>query len=110
MQPTVQITTTIDSEQAAEQIATALVGRRLAACVQIVGPVRSTFRWEGKIEISPEWMCIIKTAADRADDVQSAIRELHGYDVPEILVTPVTGGNRGYLDWVHSETRAADSQ
>jgi periplasmic divalent cation tolerance protein len=109
VKPILQITTTIDSEQAAERLATALVERRLAACVQIVGPVRSTFRWEGKIEISPEWMCIIKTPSDRADDVQSAIRELHGYDVPEILVTPVIGGNRAYLDWVHSETRAADS-
>jgi periplasmic divalent cation tolerance protein len=108
MESIVQITTTLDSERAAEQLSTALVERRLAACVQIVGPVRSVFRWKGKIEISPEWMCVIKSAADRADDVQSAIRELHEYDVPEILITPVVDGHAAYLDWVCGETRPSE--
>jgi periplasmic divalent cation tolerance protein len=95
-----QVLTTIDSEEAAERIASALVERRLAACVQVLGPIASTYRWQGEVESAREWMCVAKTAAARYPDVEAAIRELHPYDEPEIVATPIVAGSQGYLDWI----------
>ena len=95
-----QVVTTIDSEEAAERISAALVERRLAACVQVLGPIASTYRWQDKIESAREWMCVAKTAAARYDELEAAIRELHTYDEPEIVATPIVAGSAGYLDWV----------
>jgi len=95
-----QVLTTIDSEEAAERISAALVERRLAACVQVVGPISSTYRWQGGIERSREWMCVAKTNAARYPDVEAAIRELHSYDEPEIVATPIVAGSPGYLAWL----------
>lgn len=96
----VQIFTTAASEQEAERIGEALVERRLAACVQVEGPLASRYRWQGEIETAREWRCTIKTAAGRCDEVEATIRELHSYDEPEILVTPIVGGSSGYLRWI----------
>lgn len=95
-----QVVTTIDSEEAAERTAAALVEQRLAACVQVLGPIASTYRWQGKVESAREWMCVAKTAAPRYDELEAAIRELHPYDEPEIVATPIVAGSAGYLDWV----------
>jgi len=95
-----QVVTMIDSEEAAERISAALVERRLAACVQVLGPIASTYRWQDKIESAREWMCVAKTAAARYDELEAAIRELHTYDEPEIVATPIVAGSAGYLDWV----------
>jgi periplasmic divalent cation tolerance protein len=95
-----QVTTTIDSEEAAERIAAALVERRLAACVQVLGPIASHYRWQGQIESAREWMCVAKTAASRYDELEAMIRELHPYDEPEIVATPIVAGSAGYLDWI----------
>jgi periplasmic divalent cation tolerance protein len=95
-----QVLTTIDSEEAAERISAALVERRLAACVQVAGPISSTYRWQGKIERAREWMCVAKTTAERYPEVEEAIRELHSYDEPEIVATPIVAGSVGYLDWI----------
>ncbi len=84
-----QVVTTTDSKAAAQHIAAALVERRLAACVQVLGPITSTFRWEGKIQTAEEWMCVVKTRRGLYAVVESAIRELHSYEVPEIVATPV---------------------
>src|SRR5687767_1700237 len=100
----VQITTTIDSGAAAEQIASELVHRRLAGCVQIVGPIQSVYRWQGKVERAEEWLLLIKTAANRFAAVEGAIRELHSYDCPEIIATPITGGSPSYLSWLSEPT------
>jgi periplasmic divalent cation tolerance protein len=95
-----QVLTTIDSEEAAERLGEALVERRLAACVQVIGPISSRYRWQGKVERSTEWMCVAKTEAARYAELEAAIRELHSYDEPEVVATPIVAGSRGYLDWI----------
>jgi periplasmic divalent cation tolerance protein len=98
-----QIVTTTATKDEAQRIAAALVERRLAACVQVLGTITSTFRWEGRIETSEEWQCIVKTRRGLYDLVEKAILELHSYDVPEILATPVVAGSQAYLDWLSGE-------
>ena len=95
-----QVLTTIDSEEGAERISTALVERRLAACVQVVGPISSTYRWQGKVERAREWMCVAKTTAKGYPEVEAAIRELPPCEEPEIVATPIVAGSPGYLDWL----------
>jgi periplasmic divalent cation tolerance protein len=101
-----QVFTTIDDRAAAERIAQALVARRLAACVQISGPVTSVYRWEGQIQSSQEWLCIVKTAQSRYAEVEAAIREMHSYQVPEIVAVPIVAGAASYLDWLRQEITA----
>ncbi len=96
----VQVQTTTGSEEEAERIAAALVERRLAACLQIVGPIASRYRWQGKVETAREWLCLAKTEVSRYAEVESAIRELHSYDEPEIVATPIVAGSAGYLSWL----------
>ena len=104
----VQVLTTVGSEEEAERLSSALVDRRLAACVQIIGPIRSRYRWQGKIEEEREWQCLAKTEAARYPEVEAAIRELHSYDEPEILAIPVLAGSKGYLDWVSENVGSSD--
>lgn len=100
----VVVTTVTDSQQAAQQIANALIERRLAACVQVSGPITSTYWWEGEIESATEWAVAAKTTVGRAQLCKQAIVEEHSYDVPEVLVTPVIDGTQAYLEWVVSES------
>jgi periplasmic divalent cation tolerance protein len=95
-----QIITTAGNREEADRIATTLVDRRLAACVQIVGPIRSVYRWEGQIEHSEEWLCQIKTTREQYGAVEAAIREVHSYDCPEIIATQIIAGSAGYLQWL----------
>ncbi|MEO7194817.1 MAG: divalent-cation tolerance protein CutA [Pseudonocardiaceae bacterium] len=99
------VVTTIDSAEGAEVLARGIVGARLAACVQIVGPICSVYRWEGEIQSDQEWQCWIKTSADRLDALTEHIMKNHTYDVPEIVVLPIVGGGADYLAWVTAETR-----
>jgi periplasmic divalent cation tolerance protein len=101
----VQVLTTVGSEEDAERISVALVERRLAACVQTVGPIASRYRWQGEVEAAREWQCLAKTEASRYAEVEAAIRELHPYDEPEILATPIVAGSAGYLAWVSESLR-----
>jgi periplasmic divalent cation tolerance protein len=94
------VLTTTDSEALAESIARVLVERRLAACVNLLGPVQSVYRWEGEVVHSEERMLIIKTRVDRFPQVAAAIRELHTYDVPEVLAIPLSAGDPRYLSWL----------
>jgi periplasmic divalent cation tolerance protein len=98
------IMTTTDKKTAAEEIASALVERRLAACVQVVGPIISTYWWQGKIERAEEWQCQIKSRTDRYTDIEKTIRSLHSYEVPEIVAVPITGGSGDYLQWMDDNT------
>jgi periplasmic divalent cation tolerance protein len=102
--PAVQVVTTVPDEETAAAIADALLADRLAACVQVDGPVRSRYWWNGAIEESTELRCTIKTTAAAAERVVISVRELHPYDVPEILVVPVLGGDADYLEWLVRET------
>jgi periplasmic divalent cation tolerance protein len=100
--PVVQVTTTAPSEDVASQIASALLERRLAACVQVLGPIESRYWWDGVIESSTEWLCIAKTTFAAADRAVDAIGAVHPYDIPEITVVAVTGSD-AYLGWVVAE-------
>jgi periplasmic divalent cation tolerance protein len=95
-----QVLTTAGSEKEADRISAALVERGLAACVQVLGPIASRYRWQGKVETAGEWMCVAKTEASRYAAVEAAIREIHSYDEPEIVATPIVAGSKGYLDWI----------
>jgi len=95
-----QVLTTAGSEEEAERISEALVDRRLAACVQVLGPIATRYRWQGKVEQAQEWMCLAKTEASRYPDLETAIREIHSYDEPEIVAAPIVAGSEGYLDWI----------
>jgi periplasmic divalent cation tolerance protein len=96
----VQVLTTAGSEEEAERIGRHLVESRLAACAQVVGPILSTYRWQGEVEREREWQCLAKTETGRYEQVEAAIRELHSYEEPEILAIPVLRGSAGYLGWV----------
>lgn len=100
----IEVHTTIDSKEEAQTIAEALVTKRLAACVQVSGPITSTYWWQGQIEQTEEWVCTAKTRRELYSDLEQAIREAHTYDVPEILAVDVVEGNVDYLNWVSSET------
>lgn len=101
----VVVITTTDSEDAAGTLARAVVEARLAACVQISGPIRSVYRWDGEVRDDREWQLWIKTAYDRVDELTEFVKGRHTYDVPEVLALPVLGGNPAYLEWITSETR-----
>jgi periplasmic divalent cation tolerance protein len=95
-----QVLTAAGSEQEAERIGAALVERRLAACVQVIGPIASRYRWQGKVERAQEWLCLAKTSASRYPELEAAIRDLHSYEEPEIVATPIVAGSAGYLGWI----------
>ena len=98
------VSTVVASEAAAADLAAALVDERLAACVQVIGPVRSTYRWKGAVERSSEWLCVAKTAEPRLAAVLARIRTLHPYEQPEIVATAIDAGDQGYLEWIRQET------
>ena len=101
----IQVVTTTERQEDAEGIARRLIEKRLAACVQIVGPITSTYRWQGKIETSREWQCWAKSRRELYEKIEAAIRRLHSYEVPEILAVPIIAGSPGYLAWVDEEVQ-----
>lgn len=101
----IQVFAAAGSRVEAGGIADALVEARLAACVQIVGPIESRYRWRGEIETAEEWLCIAKTRASRFDDVAATIRAVHSYEVPEITALPIVAGSTDYLAWIDAEVR-----
>jgi periplasmic divalent cation tolerance protein len=106
MSDCVQVLTTAGSEEEAGRIASLLVERRLAACVQVVGPVASRYRWRGKIEEEREWQCLAKTTRAAYAAIEAAIREAHSYEEPEIVATPIVAGSAGYLAWIDENVDA----
>ncbi|MFI0349896.1 divalent-cation tolerance protein CutA [Actinomadura sp. 9N407] len=104
----VQVTTTTDSRPEAAELARSAVTERLAACAQLVGPIASTYWWEGEIESAEEWMVVFKTTDSRFDELASLITEGHSYDTPEIIATPVVAGSMDYLTWVSEQTELDD--
>ena len=98
------LSTCADREEA-ERIAHRLVEQQLAACVNILPGVQSIYRWQGNVESAAEVLMVIKTSAGLVPEVQSTIANLHSYEVPELLVLPVTGGSEAYLGWLKASLR-----
>jgi len=107
MERAVFVYTTWPSIVEAEQAGRALVERRLAACVNILPGMISLYWWEGKLERGEEVVMIVKTRASLADKVEAAVKELHSYTTPAILVMPLESVEKTYLEWLMAETEDA---
>jgi periplasmic divalent cation tolerance protein len=105
MSDPVVVLVTCGSEEEALKIANALVEDRLAACVNLVAPIRSVYRWEGKIWDEKECLLIIKTQKHRFEELEKKVKSLHSYSVPEIISLPITEGSLAYLDWIRENTK-----
>lgn len=105
----VEIVTTTGTREDAERIASVLVKGRLAACVQVSGPVTSTYWWKGRVETAEEWRCSAKTLREDYGAVERAIAGVHPYDVPQILAFPVVAALPSYAAWVEEAVRLDSS-
>jgi periplasmic divalent cation tolerance protein len=97
----VMISTTTDSSEKAREIARYLVESSLAACVQIIGPIDSIYRWKGGVEEAWEWLCLVKTRSGLFDQVRETIQQQHSYETPEIVAWPLEKGSREYFTWLN---------
>jgi len=104
------VITNLPDRESAEKLATALVERRLAACVNILAPCASVYRWQGKIQHDEEYPVLIKTVQDRYAELEASIRADHPYELPEIIAVPLAAGLPAYLQWVESETQHNDER
>jgi periplasmic divalent cation tolerance protein len=100
------VLTTTDSAERAESLSRSAVESRLAACGQVLGPITSTYWWQGNLETAPEWQIQFKTTRAGYDALAAHLIERHHYDEPEIVATPILAGSSGYLEWIRTETRA----
>jgi len=101
----IQVATTTAEKQHAEALAQAVLERRLGACVQLSGPIESRYWWNNRIEAAAEWMLIIKTRRDLYKPLEKLLLELHPYDQPEIIATPIVEMSAGYLKWLNEQVR-----
>ncbi len=98
------VLTTLPADADAGAIADALVGARLAACVNVLPVMQSTYRWKDGVEHDNERQMVIKTTLPRVDALWDRLRDLHPYDVPEFVVIPIVDGNQAYLNWIGETT------
>jgi len=105
---TLLVLTNLPDRAAAERLADALIEKRLAACVNILAPCRSVYRWQGTVQHDEEHPMLIKTSSARYAELESAIRGGHPYELPEIIAVPVERGLPPYLEWVAAETAAGE--
>jgi periplasmic divalent cation tolerance protein len=96
------VLSTFPADQDPIPLATALVDEHLAACVNVLPPMSSIYRWEGKVEQASEHQLVIKTRAERVEAVKARLASLHPYDVPEVLVLSIAGGADSYLQWIQA--------
>ena len=99
----IQLYTTVETKEDAEKISRRVVEKRVAACAQIIGPIESTYWWEGKIERAEEWLCVMKSRNELYQALEKTVKEIHPYEVPEILAIPIYAGNPSYLEWLDGE-------
>lgn len=99
----VVVTTTTDKQEEAEHIAQVAVERMLVACVQIVGPVESVYRWQGSVERSEEFRCEMKTRAEKFDELKALILQSHLYELPEVIAVPITNVSPAYARWIDEQ-------
>ena len=100
---TLLVLTNLPDRAAAERLADALIEKRVAACVNILAPCRSVYRWKGAVQHDEEHPLLIKTAAERYPDLEAAIRAAHPYELPEIIAVPIERGLPAYLEWLAAE-------
>jgi periplasmic divalent cation tolerance protein len=100
----IQVFTTAEKREDADRIALSVVQKRVAACAQVLGPIRSTYWWKGKVEKAGEWLCVMKTRQDLFPALEKEIRTVHPYEVPEIVALPIVAGSASYLQWIDEET------
>ncbi|MEU7881129.1 divalent-cation tolerance protein CutA [Microbispora bryophytorum] len=100
----IEVRSTASSRGEAARICAAVVAHRLAACAQVVAPISSTYWWAGEVQQAEEWLVLMKTTVDRFDDLAACVRELHSYEVPEIVAVPIVQGMPDYLEWIRRET------
>lgn len=103
MKKYIQVLTTTDKKEEAEKIARALLDGKAAACIQILPPMESVYRWKNKVETSREWLCLIKSREDCYEKIERIIRENHSYEIPDIIAFPIISGSREYLAWLDQE-------
>ena len=99
------VLTTMPADDRADALARTLVDERLAACVHVHAPMTSVYRWKGRIERDGERQLVIKTTRDRLATLETRLRALHPYELPEFVVMPVDEGGAAYLNWIATETR-----
>lgn len=99
-----QLNVTASSDEEAKRLAQLAVSQRLAACAQVSGPITSTYWWRGRVESADEWMCVLKTTADRLEELIVELRRAHSSEVPEIVAFPIQRGDADYLAWLADET------
>ncbi len=102
----VVVSTALGEEAEARKLAGRIVEAKLAACVQYT-PIQSTYRWKGAVESASEYLLLAKTRASLAGELTALIEKVHSYELPEIIVTPITGGSEKYLKWIREETGEA---
>lgn len=96
---------TAASRTEAEMIAKALIEAHLAACVSLL-PVHSIYTWQGEVQSEDEWQLLIKTDLSKFSDLESKVRELHSYEVPEIIALPIVAGSQSYLKWISENVKS----
>ncbi len=101
----IQVFTTVEKREDGERIAKIVLEKRLAGCVQVLGPIKSTYWWKGKIETAEEYLCIMKSKKNLYAELEKAIREIHPYEIPEIIALPIIAGYEGYLKWLDGEVK-----
>ena len=101
----IQVTTTTESKDDANRIATTLVDRRLAACAHVSGPIESVYWWKDNVERAEEWVCSVKTRHELYALVEDSIQQLHPYEVPQIVAVPVVAGSAAYLQWLEKQVK-----
>ena len=99
----VVILITASTDEEAQKIADRLLTERKAACVNIISKVRSLFWWKGELDSADEALLIVKTKASLIDEIVSLVKEVHSYQVPEVIALPLIGGNQDYLNWMGDE-------
>lgn len=99
------VVTAIDAEDSAERLGREVARARLAASVQIAGPIKSLYWWKGELVEAREWQLTMKTTSERLSELEAYIKENHSYETPGIIATEILWGSREYLDWITAETR-----
>ena len=103
--PFIVIITTTSNKEDANKIAQTLLAKKLAGCVQVIGPISSHYFWKDELCQDEEWLCLIKSSQQHYQTLEKTIQEIHPYEVPEIISLPIQEGNQGYLSWLNQQLK-----